>query len=109
MTKHELCKQAAATIRAQFERIEQLENERLVLDKAIDLTSDLVEHEKISSVKAFDKLAELRGQTLEQLVTLDKAIELTKESGFNLELGRLSDEHSSANGDPLTSWLLDDN
>lgn len=108
MNKHEIFKQAAASLRALSSRVDQLESEKGVFDKALTLTTRLVDDGQISSDKALDKLAELQGQTLEDLVTLDKAIELTKESGFRVKLGELADEHSKDGYDSLTSYLLGD-
>jgi len=108
MNNREILKQAAATLRGLSGRVEQLEAEKHVFDKALSLTSKLIDEGQISSGKALEKLAELRDETLDDLVTLGKAIELTKNSDFQVKLGEVADENSKDGNDPLTSFLLGD-
>jgi hypothetical protein len=107
MNKQEILKTAATSLRALSDRIEQLETEKDVFSKAMEITTGLVKNGQLSPSGALEKLAELQNSSVDDLITLDKAIELTKESEFQVSLGTVADSHSKDGDDPLTSFLLD--
>lgn len=109
MTRDEAMKTAATTLRALSKEIGLLKESNLKRDYAEKIAACLVKSHRVEADEVLTKVAELSKQSIDELVTLEKALELTEDDNkLTLKLGALSEKSTSEGVDPITAMILED-
>lgn len=107
MTREEAMKTAALTLRALSKEVNDLKAASVRREQAEKIATCLIKANKIGAEEILTKVAELSKQSIDELNTLEKALELTDEE-LTLKLGALSEKPDSAGTDPITAMIFED-
>ena len=108
MTRNEAMKTAALTLRKLSAENEELKAGLEKRAQAEKILSSLIEAGHIDAEKVLAKLAEYETQSIDELHTLEKAIELSNNNEITLKLGSLSEDANPEDFDPITQMCLED-
>jgi hypothetical protein len=100
-----MLKAASLTVRAMQRKLAELEDRETRRNHAVKIAQKMYSAGHIDRGSILDKVAELTQQSLEELHTLDKALDLTKKSNGTLTFGSLSDQSNNSEN-PLLDYIL---
>jgi hypothetical protein len=106
MTRQDVMKTAALTLRALSVKISDLEERLEKRAKAEILVNKMIDNKQLDSKDVLTKVAELESQSMDELKTYEKAMELAKDG--SIKLGTVSENTSTEGMDPLTAFILED-
>jgi len=107
MTRNEAMKTAALSLRKLSADNEKLKTDLEKRAQAEKIVSSLIEAGYLDANKVLVKLAEYEKQSLDELRTLEKAIELSNNKEITLKFGSLSDDANPEDYDPITQMCLE--
>ena len=109
MTRNEAMKLAALSLRKLSEKNEQHKVDLEKRAQAEKIVTSLIETGHLDIKDVLIKVSELEKQSMEELKTLDKAIEISKDDkNLSLKLGSVSEDISLTGEDPITTMLMED-
>ena len=106
MTRNEVMKTAAITLRALSIKVQELEEQLEKRAKAENIVNTMIDNKQLDSKDVLTKVAELEKQSIDELNTYEKALEIAKNG--SIKLGTVSDSVATAAMDPLTAFILDE-